>query len=163
MQRLRNDLNHIVDARGHADTLRLKPTYKTIYRDLISLHDEFDEISWNKRSKTLSATTDPITLHDIYLGPFTICLNWGSCGVAHAMPYEVVAVDPHPAASNESIVHPHVQDGSLCAGDGCVPSRHALQEGRFLDFCLIGRKVLNTYTASSPYVALDAWFGTECV
>ena len=163
LQRLRSDLNRIVDAQAHVDTLRLNPTLKTIYRDLISLHDEFDEVSWNKPSKTLSVTTDPITLHDIYFGAFTICLDWGSYHGAQGMRYEIIAIDPHPAASNESIAHPHVQDGSLCAGDGCAAIRQALQDGRLLDFFLIVRNILNTYNASSPYVALDAWFGIECV
>ncbi len=38
----------------------------------------------------------------------------------------------------------------------------ALTEGRLLDFFMIVRQVLQTYSPDSPYVSLDDWYGRQC-
>jgi hypothetical protein len=76
--------------------------------------------------------------------------------------FQVVALDPNPAAANNEVFHPHLNGTSLCAGDALVPIQHALEQGRLADaFCLV-RSVLNHYNAESSYVGLDRWGGSEC-
>ena len=57
--------------------------------------------------------------------------------------YRVVALDPHPAGSDESVTHPHVRDEQLCAGDAAAAIRSALAGGRICDFFLLVRSVLD--------------------
>ncbi|MEX0611926.1 MAG: hypothetical protein WD229_07380 [Pirellulales bacterium] len=47
-----------------------------IYRDLVALGEEFDEVSFDLRGRWLSVTTEPLELERIYLGPFEIRLDW---------------------------------------------------------------------------------------
>ena len=137
-------------------------TVQDIYRDLLGLHDEFDEVSWDRRQETLSVTTKPIELEGIYLGPFQIQLDWGDLLDGHPNNYRVIAVDAHPAASNEGVTHPHVQDETVCEGDGRAPICKALEQGRLFDFFVIVRNLLHTYNSGSPHVALADWHGVTC-
>ena len=76
--------------------------------------------------------------------------------------YSIVALDPHPAACNEAVTHPHVSDEGLCAGDGGAAIQMALANGRICDFFLLVQAVLTTYNSGSPYISLDNWYGTPC-
>ncbi len=137
-------------------------TIQDIYYDLLALHDEFEKVSWDHSQQTLSVTTEPIELEGIYLGEFEIRLDWGDLIDGHPSNYRVVALDAQSAASNESVTHPHVQDEAVCEGDGRVPIRNALAQGRLLDFFLIVRNLLHTYNSGSPFVSLDDWHGITC-
>lgn len=137
------------------------PTIKEVYAELQDLFDEFPNTEIDLRGESLSVTTDSIILDDIYLGPFRIELDLERGGVGLA--YSIIAVDPCPAASNEEVTHPHVQNGELCEGEGRMPIRNALQEGRLCDFFQIVAQILETYNPASPYVALDEWGGISCV
>ena len=114
------------------------------------------------RKGPLSVVTEPIILEGMDLGRFEIALDvegdprriWGS--------YEVIALDPSPAASNPETTHPHVQTNQLCEGDGRSAIRRALREGRLLDFFVLVRQILRTYNAASAYVSLEHWSGVEC-
>lgn len=76
--------------------------------------------------------------------------------------FRVIALEPNRAAPNESVTHPHVDDGRLCSGDAAVPLERALNVGRIADaFCLV-HGVLSHYNPGSPYVALEEWDGLEC-
>ena len=131
-----------------------------IYRDILALHAEFDDVSWDLHAKTLSVTTTDIVLEGIYLGPFEIRLDFSQLIGSNA--YEVIAVDPHPAASDESVTHPHVQDNEPCEGEAGLPIEQALKDGRIADFFLIVLNLLNTYNSGSPHVALKNWEGAPC-
>lgn len=131
-----------------------------IYRDLLALDMEFEEVSWEAKTAELSIQTDVIELEGIYLGPFTIKLDLAARGATKR--YRVIALDPHPAATSKDVTHPHVQDESLCEGEGRAPIRAALEEGRLLDFFLIVSQVLHTYGKGSVYVELARWTGQLC-
>ncbi len=135
---------------------------RDIYADLVSLHQEFDEVSFDRLGRTLSATTEPIELEGIYLGPFEIRLNWGDLPKGRPHNYRVIAIDAHPAVSNESVTHPHVQDEFVCEGEGHQPIRNALDQRRLLDFFIIVANLLRTYNSDSPYVSLPDWRGVAC-
>lgn len=137
-------------------------TIQDIYRDVLALRDEFDGVSWEHRQQTLSVTTESIELEGVYLGAFEIRLDWGDLVDGHPGNYRVIAVDAHPAASNEDVTHPHVSDEAVCEGDGRVPIRKALEQGRLLDFFVIVRNLLQTYNSGSPFVSLDDWEGIRC-
>ena len=134
-----------------------------LLEELRQLDDEFSGLALDVKHKQLSVTTEDIELEDVYLGPFTIRLSWER--LARGMSshcFEIVALDPHPAAAKESVTHPHVNCGELCAGDATLPIQRALEQGRLADaFCLV-RSVLTTYNPSSPYIALSEWGGEEC-
>ena len=133
-----------------------------IYADLIALHDEFEDVAFNRRDHTLSVTTEAIELDSVYLGPFEIRLDWTHLLEGHPSNYRVIAVDPNPAAANESVTHPHVQDEAVCEGDGHQPICKALEQGRLLDFFMIVANLLRTYNSGSPFVSLSDWHGVEC-
>ena len=106
------------------------------------------------------ATKSPIVLERWHLGPFRIELNLRS--LSPEPRYAVIAEEPQPSSRDSDVTHPHVQGEQLCEGDGTLPIRAALREGRILDFFLIINNLLHTYNSSSPYVSLDEWDGSRC-
>jgi hypothetical protein len=161
LQRLRDRILTALAAEADLEISRIVPSAGEIYRDLTALHDEFDEVSWSLAGGTLSVTTEPIVLEGIHLGRFTIELQWAQLPTDCV--YSVFAEDPRPAASNESVTHPHVEENVLCAGDGRAAIRCALTEGRLTDFFLIVANILRTYNHDSAYVTLELWQGRRCM
>ena len=136
------------------------PSERDIFADLLALSTEFDEIQIDIPNTTIAVDTDRIVLREIDLGPFRIVLNWSN--LSYHRPYDVLAQDPNPAASSSETTHPHVQDGHLCEGDGRAAIRNALQQGRLLDFFVLVRQVLETYSPDTAYVKLTDWDGRNC-
>jgi len=134
-----------------------------VIEELKQLQQEFDNIDFDKAGNTLSVETEPVTLDDIYLGPFRIQLELNKlCELYRGSPYYIVALDPHPAATSEDVTHPHVSNEQLCEGDGSAAIRTALEQGRLCDFFTMIRSVLNTYNPDSPYISLSEWDGSPC-
>lgn len=133
---------------------------RDVFDDLRFLPDNFDEVAWDLRQGTLSVTTESIVLEGFPLGRFTICLDWTRIGLTR--PYHVLAREPNPAASNESVTHPHVLNGKLCEGRGAVSLRAALESGRLVDFFTIIDRILHTYHRGSPHIPLSEWGGVCC-
>ena len=137
------------------------PTQRDLFQELVALEDEFDEVRL-ERKNPLSVVTEPVILDGVGLGRFEIALDvdWNPCRTWGS--YEVIALDPNPAASNSDTTHPHVQGNQLCEGDGRSAIRCALREGRLFDFFVLIRQILHTYNATSAYVTLEVWNGVEC-
>jgi hypothetical protein len=131
-----------------------------IYRDILALYDEFEDVNIDLKEHTLSVTTDPIVLEYVRLGAFEIRLDWQCLNKSSA--YRVVALDPNPAAKSEDITHPHVQDEQLCEGDGRAAVQSALSQCRLHDFFVLVSQLLHTYGRGSAYVELDDWNGIPC-
>jgi len=131
-----------------------------IYADLMALVTEFDEVEFDVRGRWISVVTEPIALKGIYLGPFEI--RFDVRRASDESPYRVIAKDPHPAESNESVTHPHVMDERLCEGDGKHAIRQSLCSGRLLDFFTLVAIGLRSYNPESPFVSLDIWYGGTC-
>jgi len=142
--------------------LQSRSSVEEIYAELHSLADVFDNVKIDRRSRTISVTTEPIELDNVYLGPFEIRLFWAAPGFDHGFYYRVVASDPQPAAPDTDVTHPHVHFETLCEGDGAAAIRSALAQARLLDFFQIVTNLLRTYNSSSPYVALESWYGRDC-
>ncbi|MHC4132955.1 MAG: hypothetical protein ACYSR3_13340 [Planctomycetota bacterium] len=134
-----------------------------LVEELNQLQQEFGEIDFDKAANTISVVTDPINLDDVYLGPFKIQLELNKlCDLYKSCTYHVIALDPNPAATDENVTHPHVNNEQLCEGDGSITIRTSLEQGRLCDFFTMVRSILNTYNPDSPYVALNDWDGTPC-
>ena len=139
------------------------PKLSSLVEELNELQQEFGDIEFDNVENTLSVVTEPITLEDIYLGPFKIQLELDNLGMLYSSgPYHAIALDPHPAATAEDVTHPHVSNERLCEGDGSVTIRTALEQGRLCDFFTMVRSILQTYNPDSPYVSLDDWDGEPC-
>jgi len=139
------------------------PNLADIYAELIQIEQEFGEIKFDSNEKTLSITTEPITLNDIPLGPFEIQLAVDQISKLYSdAPYRIIALEPNPAGSNEDVTHPHVSSERLCEGDGHVAIRSAIEHGRFCDFFTMAINILQTYNPDSPYISLDDWEGASC-
>ncbi len=139
------------------------PKLSLLVEELNQLQEEFGSVDFDKTENTISVVTDPVTLEDIYLGPFTIRLAIDNLSeLFKDSPYRVIALDPNPAGTDENVTHPHVSSEILCEGDGCVAIRASLEQGRLSDFFTMVRSILNTYNPDSPYVALHDWDGTPC-
>lgn len=140
------------------------PSTRDLVDEIHQLDQEFDGYEYNTKLHTLSVSTDPIELAGIELGPFLIKLHLPK--LAHLdgnrEVYDVEALEPHPAATDSSVIHPHVRDNRLCEGDAAAPIRMALQSGRICDVFLMIRSVLQTYNEGSPYVPMDRWEGRTC-
>jgi len=138
------------------------PSLRQLLEELHQIEGEFGDFAIKLKERTISATTEPITLEGISLGRFRIELHVDRLRRQGIGAFEIVALDPNPAASNEAVTHPHVNDSHLCAGDATIPLERALEEGRIADaFCLV-RAVLDNYNPANPYVALESWNGPMC-
>jgi hypothetical protein len=140
------------------------PTIRDILADLQQAQEEFEEFKYVEDKDLLVVTTAPVELEGYYLGEFEIQLRVGALAEArqHTSLYAIVALDPHPAASNDSVTHPHVSEEHLCEGDASAAIGTALANGRICDFFQLVIAVLTTYNSSSPYVSLDNWEGRPC-
>lgn len=155
--------HELVVTRNSLDVVRrLVASVSEIYADLMALHDEFEDVAIDLQQETVSVTTPSIVLEGVYLGPFEIVLEGLGDRAEHTLHYRVVTLDPHPAASNDAVTHPHVQDETVCEGDGRHAIRIALEQGRFLDLFLVVANLLETYNDGSPYIPLSEWHGIPC-
>jgi len=139
-----------------------RASIRDIFADLMALHDEFDEVAFDREMGTIAVTTAAIELDGVYLGPFEIRLAIEDMTIEPPFDFRVIASDPHPAASDDSVTHPHVQDQVLCEGAGHDAIHRAIQDGRLFDFFVIVANTLRTYNSGSPYVHLGDWYGVSC-
>ncbi|MCA9088800.1 MAG: hypothetical protein KDA90_09210 [Planctomycetaceae bacterium] len=160
LQVLQHPLSTLQSELNQTRSVPTGPSLRLLYEELDSLSVEFADVDISLKSRTLTVTTEPITLEDIDLGPFDICLRWDQ--LDQDSPYIVRAVEPDSAASNSTVVHPHVQAQRLCEGDGRPAIVRALQDGRIGEFFVLIRQVLQTYNAHSAYVPLESWHGVSC-
>jgi hypothetical protein len=134
---------------------------RDVYEDLVALNLEFEEVAIHSKERLLAVTTEPVELDGVWLGRFSLVLEWERLHEGAGC-YEVIALDPQPAASDSSVTHPHVRDGSLCEGDAWRAIRAALGAGRLLDFFTIVARTLSTYNPGSAYASVDHWAGVSC-
>ena len=139
----------------------VRGSVRDVYEDLVALDAEFEEVVIELKERLLTVTTEPIQLEGIYLGRFSIILEWERLQEGSDC-YEVIALDPQPAAADSSVTHPHVRDGNLCEGEGSRAIRAALASGRLLDFFTVVARTLASYNPGSAYVSLDQWEGVSC-
>jgi hypothetical protein len=161
IQSLQRELNEL---QQRANPVQRTPATSAgeLYKDLMALQEEFEELDFDVGTHRLSVITETILLDGVYLGPFEIQLNWSRALDAERPAYLVIAKDPHPAESRDNVTHPHVMDELLCEGDGKHAIRLALSEGRLLDFFTLVANVLRTYNPESPFVELALWRGSTC-
>ena len=133
---------------------------RDILADLIALQSEFCGLDVDFKAGTFSVVTEAITLEWVELGRFRIVVALDCLG--EASPYEIVALDPNPAAESSETVHPHVQGESLCEGEGRAAIRRASEQGRVYDLCVLVRQILETYNPGSAYVPLSRWSNCPC-
>ena len=139
------------------------PKLSMLVEELEAVQDEFGNIGYDKGTNTISVVTDPITLEYVALGAFSIQLELDKFREMHKdRPYHVVALNPNPAASDDSVTHPHISGERVCEGDGAAAIRACLEQGRLSDFFTMVRSILTTYNQDSTYVALESWDGTPC-
>jgi len=139
------------------------PSLGEVCDELRQLDEEFGSLRHNGEGGFISVTTDAIELEGIYLGEFQLRLNIENISQAKLpSALAVVAIDPHPAASNRHVTHPHVSDEQLCSGDGRTAMQAALAGGRLCDFFMLARGVLENYNPDSPFVPLADWEGIIC-
>ena len=103
-----------------------------LLRDLDALDAELGVLAIDDALTGVSVVTGPVTLEDVPLGRFRTELDARRLLAGRFDPsaFSAVALGPNPAASNESVTHPHVQDGCVGLGDGEPAVRAALLEGR---------------------------------
>jgi hypothetical protein len=139
------------------------PGVRFLFDELHQIQADFGNLAVDWKAQAVYAVTEPITLKDVYLGPFALRFCWDRLPrIAGPACFEIVATDPHPADSNDEVTHPHVRRRGLCAGDGAMAVRLALDQGRLADAFQLVRSVLLTYNPDSPHVALAEWSGNRC-
>lgn len=160
VQRLKAKLDEAIRILGN-EASRPAISGQDIVADLQALETEFDDVKFSTKACTVSVMTDCIVLEGIDLGRFEVVLDWRA-DFEDGGAFEVIAIDGNPAAGDEDTTHPHVQNRSLCVGDGRVPIRNALSEGRLFDFFVLVHQILHTYNPGSAFVSLDDWHGMQC-
>jgi hypothetical protein len=138
------------------------PTIENIYKDLVFLKKEFDNITFNHGM--LSVRTKDIVLKGINFGPFDIYLDTIdliSIHICDDVGVEVKAITPNFSSSDSSYPHPHVEDTSLCVGEGKYAIGSAIRGARILDYFSIVNAIMNTYGVE-PYEDIDAWSRDSC-
>ncbi|MBW8016138.1 MAG: hypothetical protein FVQ82_08125 [Planctomycetes bacterium] len=160
-----NDFSHQLEQfinTINAEDIRL-PKLGDVVAEMLQIEDEFGEIKFDLKAMTISIITETIALEEITFGSFEIRLYLNDIKkLAFESPYKIIALDPNPAGSDYDVTHPHVSHEKLCEGDGFIPIRKAIQQGRLSDFFTIIVQILQTYNPDSPYVSLDDWEGTSC-
>jgi hypothetical protein len=164
IDRLINDIKYQISAVEQLNSEPEKvPKLSVFVEELKQLQQEFVKVEFDKKQNTISVVTRPITLEDVYLGPFKIQLELNKLSESYKdCPYHCIALDPHPASTSEDVTHPHVSGDKLCEGEGSASIRVALEQGRLCDFFTLVRSILNTYSPDSPYVSLADWEGQPC-
>ena len=100
------------------------PSAMSLVQELQQLDQEFGDLQIDLKKHLLLVRTEDIELEDVFLGSFAIQLDWNRIASHPSSDsFDCVALDPHPASKNESVTHPHVQDGKLCAGDAAAVQR----------------------------------------
>jgi hypothetical protein len=160
VEELQSSLSKIADQLRQRLEPQVLASEADLYRDLAALDREFESLECDLDSESISVTTSPIVLENIELGRFQIRLELGQFPTAQK--YAVVALEPNPANSDSSITHPHVNDESLCEGDGRKAIESALTAGRLYDFFTIVNQLLRTYAEGRAYVELSNWYGVPC-
>lgn len=128
--------------------------------DLAPVTTEFENVTFDPKHGSIRVRTDRIVMEEIDLGRFEIVLDYRCLGEIGC--YEVIAESPNPASENGDTTHPHVQNDTLCEGDGKTAIRSALSECRLLDFFLIVNQVLHNYKRDSAFTRLEDWQGSAC-
>ena len=161
---LRNLPHYIAHAqRGVEAATASVPSLRDLYGELVQLGREFGGIDCGCKNRYLAVTTEPIELEGVYLGEFEIGLDVNRLtGEPGSNTFTVRALDPHPAASNSGVTHPHVNNEEICPGDASAAIRSALCAGRLCDAFMMMRSVLGVYNSGSPHVSLDNWGGQPC-
>ena len=139
------------------------PKLADIFAELLQIEQEHGQLSYDLKERTVSVVTDPITMEDIPLGPFEIKLFINDIDKLYIeSPYKIIALEPNPAGSDDSVTHPHVSSERLCEGDGHTAIIRAVEQGRLCDLFTMIVSILQTYNPDSPYISLDDWEGTSC-
>jgi hypothetical protein len=164
--RLRHTVNELrwqLESFGHelAEPPARTCSVREVYDDLAALASEFRDVHFDLAAQSIALTTAPVTLEGIYLGPFSILLEWDEIGRT-TPDYRIIAQEECSASADAEVTHPHVRDERLCEGEGAAPIRRALAEGRILDFFTIVAQTLATYNAESAFVPLERWQGVAC-
>ena len=93
---LQSDLARVSDHCRRSLAPQTNPTHADLYRDLVALQYEFEEVQCDRDEHLITVTTRPIVLEGVELGRFQIRLDWRR--VMEGYSYAVVALDPNPVA-----------------------------------------------------------------
>ena len=77
------------------------PSLRDLYAEFLGLREEFAEAELDLRDKTISVTTDSITLEYMSLGAFRIELDLK--GESEPVCYKVIAVEPNPSLERRGL------------------------------------------------------------
>jgi hypothetical protein len=160
---VRSVVSHLEDRQRTLEEMRDQRPVASIgdiLADMDALKAEFGDLAIDLKNRTLSVVTPSVVLESIELGRFEIVVQVDCLG--DSSPYDVIALDPNPAAESSDTVHPHVQSESLCEGEGRAAIRRASADGRVFDLCVIVHQILQTYHSGSAYVPLSRWKRRTC-
>ena len=138
----------------------MAPSCSDIHADLAALDAEFSKVQVDRKRRLLSVHTDAIDIEGVELGSFKIRLHWEK--LSHTLSFDIEACEPNPASEHAGTIHPHVQNNTLCEGEGRNAIRAALHEGRLFDFFTIVNSILHTYNPESAYARMEEWESVSC-
>lgn len=131
----------------------------SIYKDLLNLPKNFNNCFYNRKDKTISATTEEIWLQGINFGPFRI--DWHLNHFFSDRFYNVVALKPNIPLNSVQVTHPHVSNHRVCEGDSKLRLNKCWSNGWLCEAFNIIRQILLNYNSNSPYQTIERWHEKE--
>lgn len=134
------------------------PTPLEAIQEIWAICEEWDDVTF--RDGKLSVLIENIHLEDgreeVALGSF-----WIEVDLRNPLnTLDIVSVDR--IESTGGLYHPHVDgNNGLCSGDGGIPMKNAILQGRLEDYFRIVESILRTYNGGSPYEKLNEWYAPD--
>jgi len=134
------------------------PTQKEAMEEIRAIMHAWPQVEYNRGK--LSVVIENVVLEDdnegVYLGSFMVYLDLSN---PLNKGFTVESLDM--IESPNGYYHPHVSGNGLCTGDGALPMKEALIQGRLEDYFRIVEAILRTYNQDSPYESLQEWYDPD--
>jgi hypothetical protein len=137
---------------------------------LEALTREFGEVTVNYFRRKVSVVTQPIAIVDpefkvsVEFGPFRISYNYELIGEPSPDAFTAYALTPVRNLDfdkSRRLVHPHVEDGSICMGSAFNPVLILLKQARLFEAFLVVHTLLVNYgEQAAPFAAPWSWHFT---
>jgi len=138
-----------------------------ILEELRGLNQEFDDLQVSI-DRIQVTTKSPVIFDSINFGKFRLSINFDYIDVIAEAITPIYPVFQHPSLYSCScdgynlFPHPHIEDDSICLGNGENACDKALYDVRILDAFMIIQSVLNTYSPGTSYCFLEDYNTVIC-
>jgi hypothetical protein len=135
------------------------PSIEDLISEITAIKNSFSSLEY--RDGKLIITSDTVILQDTNFGKFKIKIDLEWLKEKPDKFLTIDAISPNFSSEGE-YVHPHIDDHTLCCGEGYDILMDAARQGRIEDLFKLVLATINTYNEGSAYCKLDDWEGKSC-